>query len=233
MKTHCSVRQDRHCRQLLVTLLRLVRERRFDAGRILEAILYADCSHLGQVRKSGGPFMSHPLQVASLVALLGGSEDDLLAALLHDVPEDSPNVSLSDLDVAWGSPVARRVEALTKDYRYEPRLRVLDAHGRLLQAIARFGPGVAAIKLADRCHNSATSRGLPARKLDKLQEENRHLFVPLAHLVGAHGLGQFLAAEPNHWWSASPDFIPTMRSIQASFLNLYSNHISSTNPRSK
>jgi guanosine-3',5'-bis(diphosphate) 3'-pyrophosphohydrolase len=188
------------------------------AGRVLEAILFADCSHLGQVRKSGGPFMSHPLQVAILMAQMGGSEVDVLAALLHDVPEDSAHVSLSDLDVAWGSPVALRVEALTKDYRYEPHLRALDAHGRLLQAVARFGPGVAAIKLADRCHNSATSQGLPSRKLVCLQKENQHLFAPLAHMVGAHGLGQFLAAEPSHWWSASTDFISAMRGVQAPFL---------------
>lgn len=215
MKVTSNLRHNRTCRRLSLQLLQLASQRGMNRQRVRCAIVFADNAHLSQQRKSGEPFITHPLLVATLVAELGGSEDDVIAALLHDTVEDNANVRHADIAVAWGSQVMQRVEVLTKDYQYPPQARLYDAHGRLIQALATLGRGPALIKIADRCHNSATSQHLPSRKLEQLVFENQLLFSPLAHMVGAHGLAKYLANEPRDWWRAASEFITEMRAVQA------------------
>lgn len=94
---------------------------------------------------------------------------------------------------------------------------MFDVHGRLLQAVANLGLGVAAIKVADRCHDSASSEVLSESKRQRLKLENQRFFAPLAHQIGARGLAQFLNAAPTHWWRARSDFVQAMCAIQAPF----------------
>jgi (p)ppGpp synthase/HD superfamily hydrolase len=215
----CTVRHDRECRRLAARLLHAVSQRGMNRERVRAAVLFADGAHMGQLRRSGEPFLVHPLLVALLVLHMGGSEDDVIAALLHDASEDNPHISLTDIAMAWGRPVAQRVAALTKNTLIAPEFRMFDVHGRLLQAVAELGPGVAAIKVADRCHNSATSEALQDHKRQRLQLENQRFFAPLAHQIGARGLGQFLSADPAHWWRARSDFVQTLSAIQTPFLH--------------
>ena len=218
MNILCTVRHDPECRRLASRLLSSVNQRGMNRDRVRAAILFADAAHLGQHRKSGEPYLIHPLQVAALVLELGGCEDDVIGALLHDSKEDNPNISFTDIHMAWGRPVAQRVAALTKNHHIPSDMRMYDVHGRLLQAVARLGHGVAAIKVADRCHNSVYSEHLPEPKRLRLQLENQRFFAPLAQQIGARGLAQFLSADPPHWWRATDDFVSTMRAIQPPFL---------------
>lgn len=218
MNLTCTLRHHRDSRRLASQFLRLVQQRGMNRERLRAALVFADAAHLGQFRKSGEPFISHPLLVATLVAEWGGQEDDVMAALLHDTHEDNPHISLEALGQTWGWPVQQRVQALSKDHAIPPEVRMLDAHGRLLQGLARFGAGLGSTKLADRVHNSVTSQALSARKLTQLQQENQHFFAPLAEHLGAVGLGRFLRAEPPLWWRASSDFLGNIRHIQTPFL---------------
>lgn len=219
MNILCTVRHDRECRRLAARLLHAASQRGMNRERVRAAILFADSAHMGQRRKSGEAYLIHPLLVALLLLEMGGSENDVIAALLHDSKEDNPHVSLNDIFLAWGQPVAQRVAALTKNHALTPDMRLFDVHGRLLQAVVDLGPGVAAIKVADRCHNSASSEVLSEPKRQRLQLENQRFFAPLAHQIGARGMAQFLNADPTHWWRARSDFVQTMCAIQTPFLN--------------
>lgn len=219
MNILCTVRHDRECRRLAAQLLHAVSQRGMNRERVRGAILFADGAHLGQRRKSGEVYLIHPILVAWLVLEIGGNEDDVIGALLHDSKEDNPHIRLSDIFHAWGRPVAQRVAALSKNPAIAPEMRLFDAHGRLLQTVAEIGVGVAAIKVADRCHNSATSQALSEAKRLRLQQENQHFFAPLAQQIGAGGLAQFLRADPPHWWRAANCFVDNMRALQPAFLH--------------
>lgn len=218
MNITCTLRHHRNSRRLTLQLLRLAQSRQMNRERIRAAILFAYTAHLGQKRKTGEPFIIHPILVAIVVCEFGGTEDDLITSLLHDSKEDNENVSLEQVAQTWGQPVQQRIQALTKNYALAPEHRLLDAHGRLLQAMACHGPGIAATKLADRLHNSVTSQALTSKKLTQLQLENQHFFAPLADHIGAPALGRFLRAEPPQWWNAADDFLGSMRALQTPFL---------------
>lgn len=218
MNILCNVRHDRDCRRQATQLLHAAKQRGMNRERIRAAIIFADSCHLGQTRKTGEAFIIHPLLVSFIVLSFGDSEDDVIAALLHDTKEDNPYVSLDHINRSWGMPVAHRVAALSKNHSLPAERRLFDAHGRLLQAVAELGLGVAAIKIADRCHNSATSQTLTEQKQYQLQIENQRFFAPLAQQIGARGLAQFLSADPPHWWRAAHTFVHSMLALQPAFL---------------
>jgi (p)ppGpp synthase/HD superfamily hydrolase len=215
MHANSPLHNNSHCRQLAMRLLKAARQKGWDSRRIHRALAFADAAHAGQRRKSGEPFLVHPLEIALVMVHLGAGPDDVIAALLHDTVEDNSAIQWADI-APWGPGVLRRVVAVTKNHALPEGVRFLEAHGRLLQAVSEWGVGLAALKLTDRCHNTATSAPLPPAKLKRLEDENKRFFAPLAEHIGAHGMARFLLAGPAEWWGGEP-FEDTMRRLQAPF----------------
>lgn len=215
MHAQSPLHNDSHCRLLAMQLLKAARRQGWDSRRIQRALRFADVAHAGQRRKSGEPFLVHPLEIALVMMHFGAGPDDVIAALLHDTVEDNSAIQWADI-APWGPGVLRRVAAVTKNHALPEGLRFLEAHGRLLQAVSEWGVGLAALKLVDRCHNTATSAPLAPAKLKRLEEENRRFFAPLAEHIGAHGIARFLIGGPSEWWRNEP-FDHTMRRLQAPF----------------
>ena len=211
----CPVRQDTACRTQALRLLSLARARGLDTLAIRRALAAAAHGHAGQHRRSGEPFVAHPLAVALAVLQLGGGTAEVVTALMHDVLEDCESITIERVLHHFGPEITARLMALTKRPDLPKPLRVGEAHGRLITALAECGAGLALVKLLDRAHNAATSAVLAPDRLQRMRAENHCLFAPLATHVGAQGLADFLLAEPTRWWQAAADFPAHIRRIQA------------------
>jgi GTP pyrophosphokinase len=161
-----------------------------DLSRIEAAFRCADEAHAGVLRRSGDPYISHPIEVAEIVADLGLDEAAVCAALLHDVVEDT-DVTLDDITALFDDPrfagdVALLVAGMTKldglHFDSEQGRRAEDLR-RLFTAIAA-DPRVLVIKLSDRLHNMRTISALPAPKRERIASETLEVFGPLAHRLG-------------------------------------------------
>ena len=169
------------------------RHPRADLVRIKRAYVFAANMHEGQRRRSGEPYIRHPLAAALTVARLGMDEPSVSAALLHDVVEDTP-ATLEDLRARFGDEIAMLVDGVTKVGRIRFRSaehRQLENYRKMLLATAR-DLRVLVIKLADRLHNMRTLGVLPADKRRRIAEETLHLYAPLAHRLGIHWMKQEL-----------------------------------------
>lgn len=164
---------------------------------ILEAAYqFAAKAHEGQLRKSGGPYVEHPLQVALTLADLQLDSSSLAAALLHDVPEDC-GVPLSEIESKFGSEVAKLVDGVTKlgmvswkardeiAQRPDSTIRPEQAENlrKMLLAMAE-DLRVVFIKLADRLHNMRTLDALSPEKRRTTAQETMEVYAPLAHRLG-------------------------------------------------
>ena len=142
-------------------------------------------SHQGQFRKSGEPFITHPLAVAQILADYGLDADTLAAALLHDTVEDTP-LTLEDVERQFGSDVARITDGVTKLDRITFTTRE-EAHAatirKMVVAMAQ-DVRVLIIKLADRLHNIRTISWLPEAKQREKATETLEVYAPLAHRLG-------------------------------------------------
>lgn len=212
--TACTLRDDPGCRTAALQFLSAARAHGLDVARIRSALRMAAHGHAGQRRRSGEPFIAHPLAVAGAAVQLRASTIDVVTGLVHDMLEDCRGVTIEALLHSCGEQVVGGLLALTKRADLPKPQRVAEAHGRLVDALHHHGPGLALVKLLDRAHNAATSAVLPPERLQRLQAENHALFAPLARRVGADGLAAFLLAEPPRWWQAAEDFPMQMRSIQ-------------------
>ena len=151
---------------------------------------YARHAHDGQTRKSGVPFLEHPLQTALTLANLQLDASTLAAALLHDVPEDC-NVSISEIEKKFGPEVSKLVDGVTKLSKVAWR-READADTQATQAenlrkmlIAMAEDlRVVFIKLADRLHNMNTLQALSADRRHAIAQETLEIYAPLAHRLG-------------------------------------------------
>jgi hypothetical protein len=149
---------------------------------ICEAVDYAARAHDGQRRKSGDPYIIHPLEVACVLAELRLDSDTIIAGLLHDVVEDTSK-SLADIREAFGAHVASIVAGVTDD---DDRPDIENQRQLLLAISADFR--VALVKLADRVHNLRTLGAMPKEKQVKKAKETLRLFVPLARQLGVYQL---------------------------------------------
>ena len=160
-----------------------------DMKRILEAFRFADEKHLGQIRKSGEPYISHPLAVAEICAGWKLDAQAVMAALLHDVVEDQ-GVTLDELIERFGAPVAAMVDGLSKLEKLQFKTHV-DAQGenfrKMLLAMAR-DVRVILIKLADRLHNMRTLDVMNRSKQFRIASETMEVYVPIAHRLGINNL---------------------------------------------
>jgi GTP diphosphokinase / guanosine-3',5'-bis(diphosphate) 3'-diphosphatase len=157
---------------------------------VKEAYEFAAKAHQGQVRKTGEPYLEHPLSAAVFLAELHLDAETLAAALLHDVPEDC-GISLEEIEAKFGSPVVKLVDGVTKLNKLASRARSGEAKSKaqaenlrkMLLATAE-DLRVVLIKLADRLHNMRTLGGLPAEKRRAIAQETLEIYAPLAHRLG-------------------------------------------------
>ena len=162
-----------------------------DKLAIVEAAYdYALKAHDGQKRKSGAPFLEHPLQTAITLADLQLDAATLAAALLHDVPEDC-NITISQLEKQFGPDVSKLVDGVTKlsrlswrrDIAVSSRETQAENLRKMLIAMAE-DLRVVFIKLADRLHNMNTLQALPPDRRLAIAQETLEIYAPLAHRLG-------------------------------------------------
>jgi GTP pyrophosphokinase len=160
---------------------------RADLKEIQRAHAFAERAHRGQTRKSGEPFISHPMGVAAILSDLGMDTTTLVSAMLHDVAEDT-ELTLEDIDREFGPEVAQIVDGLTKLDRIEFRSREVEQAEnvrKMLVAMAR-DIRVLLIKLADRLHNMRTLWPLRPERQKEIATETLEIYAPLAHRLGVH-----------------------------------------------
>ncbi len=154
-----------------------------DLALLQHAYDVAEEAHRNQRRKSGDPYITHPLAVATILAELGMDTITLVAALLHDTVEDT-EYSLKNLHDDFGEEVARLVDGVTKlDKVQLGSAAEAETIRKMVIAMAR-DPRVLVIKLADRLHNMRTMRFLPPEKQAKKARETLEVLAPLAHRLG-------------------------------------------------
>ena len=160
-----------------------------DIGRIEEAYQFSHAAHQGQFRKSGHPYISHPIAVAEIVADWQLDAQAVMAALLHDVMEDTA-VSKQEISDRFGQPVAELVDGLSKIDRIEFQSQA-DAQAenfrKMLLAMAR-DVRVILIKLADRLHNMRTLAAVSAERRRGIARETLEIYAPIANRLGLDSL---------------------------------------------
>src|ERR671918_869841 len=172
-------------------LAKLVRSKRPKADmKVIErAYGIAERAHEGQMRKSGDPFISHPVGVASIVAELGLDESTVAAALLHDAVEDTA-LQLADVEKEMGFEIAALIDGVTKldkiRYRSIEQTRAENLR-KMIVATAR-DLRVLLIKIADRLHNMRTLAPLRPEKRELIARETLEIYAPLAHRLGMYGI---------------------------------------------
>ncbi len=139
--------------------------------------------HRDQKRRSGDPYITHPLAVATILAELGMNTETICAALLHDTVEDTP-YTLTELRSEFGEDIAALVDGVTKldKVKYGESAEA-ETVRKMVVAMSR-DIRVLVIKLADRLHNMRTLRYLPREKQERKSKETLEIFAPLAHRLG-------------------------------------------------
>ena len=138
-------------------------------------------AHSAQRRASGEPYVSHPLAVAKILVELGLDQPAIMAALLHDIPEDT-DFSLADIEERFGPEVGRLVDGVTKLSKFSARSheeQQAENIRKMLLAMAQ-DLRVVLIKLADRLHNMRTIEALPHDKQVRIARQTAEIYVPLA-----------------------------------------------------
>ena len=159
----------------------------FNEELILRAFLTADQAHVGQLRKSGEEYITHPVAVTQILAELGLNETTIVASLLHDTVEDTP-YSLSQLRIDFGSEVADLVDGVTKldKLTYGPTAEA-ETVRKMVIAMSR-DIRVLVIKLADRLHNARTWEFVASDSAARKARETLDIYAPLAHRLGMNAI---------------------------------------------
>ncbi len=172
-----------------------------NSSNIQRALSFAKEAHIGQYRKSGEPYIIHPIIVASFIASISNDETMVISALLHDVIEDT-QYSRDDIERLFGESVELLVEGMTKiDIIRDEKLISSSSDKRLITSALNFRKMLIAsiedvrvlvIKLCDRLHNMLTLDALPRRKQVRISEETMVVYVPIAHRLGIGQLKNYL-----------------------------------------
>jgi guanosine-3',5'-bis(diphosphate) 3'-pyrophosphohydrolase len=160
-----------------------------DKKMIREAFKLAMDAHKNVRRKSGEPYVIHPIEVAIIVSKeIGLGPTSIAASLLHDVVEDS-DYTLNDIERVFGEKVARIIDGLTKiSGVFDQNVSVQAENFRKMLLTIADDIRVILIKLADRLHNMRTMESMPAHKQLKIASETLFIFAPLAHRLGLHSI---------------------------------------------
>src|SRR5438270_2953720 len=156
---------------------------------VTKAFRFAAAAHQSQVRRSGEPFITHPVGVAKICLELRLDEQTIVAALLHDVVEDT-DTDIDDVRAEFGDEVAHLVDGVTKLTRVQFQSREqaeAENYRKLIVAMAEDAR-VILIKLADRLHNLRTIEYLGKQKQIPKAKEALEVYAPLAHRLGIHAL---------------------------------------------
>ena len=156
-----------------------------DMGRIEAAYHMAKLAHTGQLRKDGSPYVTHCVAAADIAADMGLDEDSIVAALLHDVIEDT-DLTHSDIAKQFGEPVANIVEGVTKLTRVQYTSKEdeqMENLRKMLMAMAK-DIRVILIKIADRLHNMRTMAYQTEEKQRQKSLETMEIYAPIAHRLG-------------------------------------------------
>lgn len=180
----------RHAKQQLQTIIEPYLSTEH-IRQVMDASDFADEAHHGVTRKSGEPYILHPIAVACLLAHMRLDADTLSAALLHDVIEDTP-VTKEEITERYNATVANLVDGVTKltsssDKQYNKAA----SFRKFLQATLQ-DPRVIIIKLSDRYHNMTTLEALRPDKRARIAQETFDIYVPMARLVGMNEMGDWL-----------------------------------------
>jgi GTP diphosphokinase / guanosine-3',5'-bis(diphosphate) 3'-diphosphatase len=170
---------------VLEPLFRAVRANhpKADLALLERAYTIAETMHDGQMRKSGDPYITHPLAVTTILAGIGMTEPTLVAALLHDTVEDTP-YTLEQCRTDFGDEVAQMVDGVTKldKVQYGDSAQA-ETIRKMIVAMSR-DIRVLVIKLADRLHNMRTLRYVPQKSQERTARETLDIYAPLAHRLG-------------------------------------------------
>src|SRR6266513_3186363 len=156
-----------------------------DVALVERAFEFSETAHRGQFRKSGEPYITHPLAVASILSQWRIDAPGLAAALLHDVMEDT-SVTKREIESSFGKPVADMVDGVSKLDQIEFQSREeLQAENfrKMLLAMAQ-DVRVILIKLADRLHNRRTLDAMAPAKRTRTARETLDIYAPIAHRLG-------------------------------------------------
>jgi len=156
-----------------------------EVNQLKKAYVFAARAHKGQTRRSGEPYLSHPLEVANMLADLRLDDTTLIAGLLHDVLEDT-DVTSADLRDNFGQEVADLVEGVTKMSRVQessPEVRQAETIRKIILTMIN-DLRVIFIKLADRIHNLKTLKFLPEEKQKQVAKETLDIYAPIANRLG-------------------------------------------------
>jgi len=168
---------------------------------IKSALEYSRSAHENQFRKSGQPYIIHPILVASIVSSITNDESMVIAALLHDVVEDT-DITIDTIVDMYGTDVAHLVEGLTKiDMIRDSELVPSNSNEKLVVSALSFRKMLLAsikdvrvlvVKLCDRLHNMLTLEALPEHKQQRIAEETLVVYSPIAHRLGISFLKNIL-----------------------------------------
>ena len=162
-----------------------------EVERVLMACDYADIAHDGVTRKSGEPYILHPIAVSSILSHMRLDAETLMAALLHDVIEDT-EFNKDDISKNFGHTVAELVDGVTKlSHSSDKEYNKAASFRKILQATLQ-DPRVIIIKLADRYHNMTTLGSLRPDKRRRIAQETFDIFVPMARIVGMNEMADNL-----------------------------------------
>ena len=160
-----------------------------DVARLEEAYRFSEAAHAGQTRQSGEPYISHPLAVAEILADWHLDGQTLMAALLHDVTEDT-SVTKDEISDTFGKPVAELVDGVSKldkiEFQSAEHVQA-ENFRKMLLAMAR-DVRVILIKLADRLHNMRTLGAVAPAKRRRIARETMEIYAPIANRLGLNAL---------------------------------------------
>lgn len=159
-----------------------------DLEMVNDAFYFAVEAHKDQRRRSGEPYIYHPIEVATIAAHdIGLGRTSIVSALLHDVVEDTP-YTLEDIEKRYGETVMHVVDGLTKLSQTEGVDSIQAENFRKIITSLSYDIRVILIKLSDRLHNMRTLDSMPAHKQQKIASETAYLYAPLANRLGLYAI---------------------------------------------